>query len=66
MPSVERLTWPLRLRHIQSALVALACWRPFMWHKKPKAVSALALAIVNEAQTPCQFGPHRPLLPEWT
>ncbi len=30
------------------------------------AVCALVLAIVNEAQTPGQIRPHRPLLAAWT
>ncbi len=37
-----------------------------MWHKDQKSVCALVLAIVNEAQTPCQIHPHRPLLAVWT
>ena len=40
--------------------------RSIMWHKDQKSVCALVLAIVNEAQTLCQFRPHRPLLAVWT
>ncbi len=31
-----------------------------------ESVCALVLAIINEAQTPCQICPYRPLLAEWT